>query len=603
MKKRPAKRRKKPSELIVFATFETEFFALGGLGAVMKQLPKEMGADRGFVIAPFFNQLVNLDALKRTGAVSSVKTALSFHVLVRGHPYAVDVLEVTNREGLKTYFLDSNDFFNATENPYVNPCRPGMPLDPYHNPINGERLTEDALFFCIAAPLALTELAKAGRLGARRLIMHLQDWETASIAQALVVTATKPAITDIKCVLTIHNPYDRPLHAMNSQLTCDFANHLGLELNRSILEQIIPLLDAPVSTVSSHFAHELRNEVLYTQIFCPHLQRVFKRAGLIGIENGIFGESTPPFSSKAMSRARAGDFSVIQSEKWARRIDLAHVVKAYCDKLKPAGKAACWGGPLKLDNPDIPVFFMLGRDDPRQKGFDVIVEAIQSMPKGAARYIVAVMPGDEGQLGLRFLKRLADERPDEVCVFPFRVEKDVFKALLGGCSFMVMGSMYEPFGAANEAYLAGMPCLARATGGLVQQVVPHDDCFTNEDVLSVYGRQMVRKYHRARSKPTGILFREHVTFSEEVEGWRDIVDCGYWNQNPKGDRVGERRNAVLFLNMARSAAAAMRLATGVYRDQEQYADMIYQGWKLLGKFSWRKAVDQYREQLYDAATR
>ncbi len=595
------KRTTAPRDLVVFATFETEYFALGGLGAVMKLLPGALGKNRCVVLAPLFRNLVDLDALKQRGTVASWRSLFTQHVLVRGIAYPVEVIEAVNRHGLRTFFIASPTFFQAVDNPYVNPCRPGTPLDPYRNPINGEKLTEDALFFCIAAPLVLAELAKDGRLGTRRLVLHLQDWETAAIAQALLVTATQPGLTAVKCVLTIHNPYDRPLHAMNSPLTCDFARHLGLELNHSVLEQTIPLLDAPVSTVSSHFAHELRNEVLYTQIFCPHLQRTFKRAGLIGIENGIFGEKKTPFSAKALAAARRGDPTPLVAEKRQRRAALADVVNPYLARLRATRTHACWGGPLKLDNPDLPVFFMLGRDDPRQKGFDVIVEAIQSMPRGAARYLFAVMPGDEGQLGLRFLRRLAEDRPDEVCVFPFRVEKEVFQALLGGCSYMVMGSMYEPFGAANEAYLAGMPCIARATGGLVQQVVPHESCLADEAVLSLYGRMIARKYHRARSRPTGLLFREHVNFAEEVEGWRDIIDCGYWNQNPKGDRLAERRRTELFRHTAASAAAALRLAITLYRDPDEYGAMIYHGWKLLDKFSWEQAAHAYRTHLYTPA--
>lgn len=596
------KRKPPQSALVVFASFETEYVKLGGLGEVMKLLPAELGRQHGVVLAPFFKHLIDLERLKERGIATKIRTLFIYHVLVRGQAYAVTVIEVTNREGVRTFFLDSPSFFNATENPYLNPCQPGQPLDPYRNPINGEKLTEDALFFCIAAPMALAELANQGCLGAKRLVLHLQDWETAAMAQALLITATRPALTGITCVLTIHNPYDRPLHAMNSPLTCDFAHHLGLELNRSVLEQTIPLLDAPVSTVSSHFAHELRNEPLYTQIFCPHLQRAFKRAGLVGIDNGIFGERKPPFSGPAMAAARRGEVSGLLAEKRERRMALAETVNAYHARIRAEGKQACWGGPLKLDNPGIPVFFMLGRDDPRQKGFDVIVEAIQSMPRGAARYIFCVMPGDEGLPGLRFLRRLAAERPDEVCVFPFRVERDVFQAMLGGCSYMVMGSMYEPFGAANEAYLAGMPCLARATGGLVQQVVPHDDCMTREGIMSMYGRHMVRNHHRARRKPTGILYREQVNFAEEVEGWRSIIDCDYWNQHPKGDRLAGRRKNELFRAMAISAGAAMRLAVNLYQEQpEQYGSMIYQGWKLLDKFTWKKAVAAYREHLYDVA--
>lgn len=584
--------------MIIFVAFETEFTSYGGLGAVMKLLPKEIGEQQCALLSPLFKHIIDLDRLKRDQLIKKATPLFTFHVLIRGAAYPVEVIEVVQRDGLKLYFLSSPEFFQAPDNPYVNPSNPALPLDPYRNPANGEKLTEDSLFFSIAAPTALVELSKAGHLPDRDLILHLQDWETAAVAQAVKRTQTAPALTSIRCVLTIHNPYDKPLHELNSPRVCDFATHLGIELNRSILEQVIPLLDAPVSTVSVGFAHELRNEVLYTQVFCPHLQKAFKTRGLVGIDNGIFGAPAFPLSSEALTKAQQGNFTVLQSDKWAKRIQLAEVMGAYQQQLAKGGKAVTWGGPLDLRDPAIPVFFILGRDDPRQKGFDVMVEAIRSLPRGAGRYIFAVMPGDEGLLGLNFMKRLAEERPDEVCVFPFRLEKTVFEALRKGSSFLVMGSLYEPFGAANEGYLSGMPVVARATGGLVQQVVPHATCMKNEDLLSLYGRQLVRQYHVTQSPPTGILYREQVSFADEVEGWRGIVDCGYWDQNPKGDRISERQHILLFQKMASSAVAALRLAIGVYADQPHYAAMIFHGWQMLANFSWQRSVAAYRQQLY-----
>lgn len=580
--------------MIVFVSFETEYFSFGGLGAVMKWLPKEMGQARCAILAPFFKRLINLDQAQARGLAARVTNLLTFHVLIRGQAHPVEIIEVVNRQGVPTYFLSSPDFFNAPENLYVNPCDPEQPLEPNRNPINGERLTEDALFFSLAVPTAVVELAKEGRLKGPHVNLHLQDWETAAVALAMTRLHTEPALKSVRSVLTLHNPYDKPLHALNSPRVCDLAAALGLEMDGSILEQSIPELDAPVATVSAHFAHELRNEALYTQVFCPHLQKVFKQRGLVGIDNGVFGEITFPFSARAHQQARAGHFETLRAEKWARRIELGGVLNDYL-KAKPA---TVWGGPLDLDDPAVPVFLLLGRDDPRQKGFDVAVEAIRALPKGVGRYLFAVMPGDEGLAGLAFLKRLAEERPREVCVLPFRVEKTVFQAMQRGCSYLVMSSMYEPFGAANEGYLAGMPVVARATGGLVEQVVPHPQCLAQEEVLSLYGRQVVRKYHTAREPATGILFREHISFAEEAEGWRDVVDCDYWEHNPQGDRVKGRKSILLVRRMVRSATAALRLAIKLYADQPAYAAMIYHGWNLLADFPWQRAVQAYQKKLY-----
>lgn len=584
--------------MIIFVTFETEYFSFGGLGAVMKWLPREIGNGKCAVMAPHFKNLIKFDRLLQSGAATKVTPLFTYHVLIRGRAFPVEVTEVLNRGGLPTYFLSSPEYFNAPDNPYVNPCDPGQPLDPSRNPINGDRLTEDALFFSLAAPTALVELAKEGILKAPRITLHLQDWETASVALALKQIITKPALESVRCVLTLHNPYDKPLHPANSERVCELAAGIGLEMDHSILEQSIPALHAPVATVSAHFAHELRNEPLYTQVFCPHLQLAFKKRGLVGIDNGIFGDPTFPFSERALAQAKTGKLDALQVEKWARRIELAQVLTEYHARLRSEGKHTVWGGPLELDDPNVPVFFALGRDDPRQKGFDVVAEAVRAMPRNAGRYIFAVMPGDEGLPGLRFLQRLAKDRPKEVCVFPFRLDKNAFLALQRGSSYLVMSSMYEPFGAASEGYLAGMPVVARATGGLVEQVVPHPQCLADDQVLSLYGHQLVRDYHKARAKPTGILFREKVSFADEAEGWRDLVDCEYWEHNPKGDRVESRRSIRLFKRMIRSANAGLRLAVELYADQPQYAAMVWNGWSMLDQFTWKRAVQSYRKHLY-----
>ena len=589
--------------MIIFASFETEFSSHGGLGAVMKLLPKEIGVDQCAVLSPFFKQLIPLDKLLRDQAITSYTSRFTFHLLIRGTSYPVEVIEAVNRNGLRLFFLSSDEFFRAPHNPYVNPCNPTLPLDPYRNPNNGEKLAEDALFFSIAAPVALVELSKAGLIQARDLVLHLQDWETAAIAQAVKRTHTYPALDSIRCVLTIHNPYDKPLHELNAPRVCDFAAHLGFVPHHSILEQVIPLLDAPVSTVSAGFAHELRNEVLYTQVFCPHLQAAFKEKGLIGIDNGIFGTPTFPFSDAALTDAKAGRFTKLAAEKKANRVQLESVMRTYQSELAARSDVTVWGGPLDLADPSVPVFFILGRDDPRQKGFDVMAEAIRNLPHGVGRYIFAVMPGDEGLLGIAFLRRLADERPREVCILPIRIAKNVFDALRLGSSFLVMGSMYEPFGAANEGYLSGMPVVARATGGLVQQVTPHPTCMQNEALLSLYGRQLVRRYHSSADGATGILFREHVSFSDEAEGWRELVDCSYWEQNPKGDRVDERRHILLFQEMVHSAVAALKLAMSVYQDPALYAAMIFNGWNMLDQFRWSRSIDTYRKFLYRHSTK
>ncbi|HSB01716.1 MAG TPA: hypothetical protein VLE49_13785, partial [Anaerolineales bacterium] len=181
----------------------------------------------------------------------------------------------------------------------------------------------------------------------------------------------------------------------------------------------------------------------------------------------------------------------------------------------------------------------------------------------------------------------------EVKVFPFRVAQEPFSALQYGSSFMVMCSLYEPFGAATEAYLAGMPVVARATGGLIQQIMPYPSA-----ALSRHGRQLTALFHDRNEPPTGFLFREPYTVNEK-DAWQKIVDCEYWHRTPKGDRVECRQGISLFDAMAQRAAWAFQDAIDLYTsNQTGYAEMIYNGFKLLPRFSWERTVREY-QRLYD----
>jgi glycogen synthase len=575
----------KEQRTIGFVTFETEFAKSGGLGAVMGILPKEMSRreNRCFIIAPFFKNITSPDKLKGGGKIASYSRDQSFEFSTGQSNYTVNIVHLIGQDGFDTFLLASEGFFTAPSDPYVNPADPSKPVNSL-NPVRPEKLVEDALFFYAAVPKALIALGKTANL-----LLHLQDWEAACVAQAI---KNEKAFDSVACILTLHNPYDRYLgKGTASGLISEFVGYLGLDYD-NVLAQMIPLVDGPLSTVSQNFADELLASPLHHKVFAAHLQTLLERKGLIGVDNGVFGKMGFPFSADAERQAEQGNFDLIRKEKWARREEVGSVLEEYQRKLAE-GTQESWGAELVLSDPKLPIFLILGRDDPRQKGFDVVAAAVRMIPKGRARYIFTPVPGDEGMDGLSFLKKLAEERPGEIKVWPFRLGFELFNALQHGSSFMVMCSLYEPFGAATEAYLAGMPVVARATGGLVQQVAPYPSAS-----LSRHGRQLVALFHDRNSDPSGFLFREPLVVNDE-EGWKKIVECGYWQKTPKGDRVDDRKGVALFDAMAQRAAWAFQDAIDLYTsDQTGYAKMIYSGYKMLGRFSWERAVREYR-RLYD----
>ena len=556
----------KSKRTIVFVTYETEFAPCGGLAAVMRLLPRQLAkVERCCTIAPYFSEITS----KKPINAQISKTGIRFKLKFGGSSNLVRILQHRDDSGYMHYLLEADRFFNAPKDPYINPGDP-------------DQLLEDSLFFCSAVPVALRALDMSSDM-----VLHLQDWESASVAQTAKLDSN---FGPHACLLTLHNPYDRGLDKTAARLIS--ASNLPGE---TILTKMIPLVDGPLSTVSENFARELTNEFLHTDVFADHLQELFREKSIIGVDNGLFGELSFPFSQDALTRAEAGDFSLIRDEKKERRIRLGEVIGNCLDGLEPDQQV--WGDGIDLSDPNLPVFFFLGRDDPRQKGYDVAAAAISSIPKGLARYVFTPMPGDEGFEGLRFLKRLAEERPGEVIVFPFRVDFEAFTALQKGSSFMVMCSLYEPFGGATEAYLAGMPVVARATGGLIQQVFPLD-----KTSLPASCSKIVDKYHGSDSMPTGFLFREP-DLASEIDDWQKMVDCAYLDQTPVGDRLDDRRKIGLFNEMSRAAGSALRDAIALYADnQDAYAEMIYHGYKMLSRFSWDRAIKSYRK-LYDGICR
>jgi glycogen synthase len=561
----PARKPNKQQRTVVFVTFETGFAPSGGLAAVMKVLPQETARhETCFVVAPYFPNISKPQPILST-----------FSLAIRDHTFPVEIRHATDADGFTTYLLASESFFTA-------------PSDPYTNPDNPNKLVEDALFFCAAVPQALVEIARLRGTTPHNLVLHLQDWETACVAQAI---RKQHEIQSAACVLTLHNPYDRYVNYALTPLVSNLMSHLHLEAG-NILAQMIPLLDGPLSTVSQNFSDELTGDPLHTEVFAPHLQGLLASQGVVGVDNGLFGQRTFPFSDEAHEAASRGDFRAIQQEKWARRERLATVLAAYQQQLaqSPRPGRPAWGDALDLSDPNLPVFLFPGRDDPRQKGLDVVAEAIRRIPPGRARYIFTPMPGAEGLEGLSFLQTLAQERPGEVKAFPFRLDPEPFQALKEGSSFMAMGSLYEPFGAASDAYLAGMPLVARASGGLVQQVAPYSSA-----ALSREGHRLVALFHGRKAEPTGFLYREP-SVPDVVADWQKIVECSYW---PGGDRIEARKGIPLFDAMVQRAAWALQDAIDLYQtDQAAYAQMIYYGYQMLDNFGWDRAIREYR-RLYD----
>ncbi|MBN1874129.1 MAG: glycogen/starch synthase [Anaerolineae bacterium] len=558
----------------VFVTFESEFAPLGGLAAVMRILPRYMAKrEKGgcLTLAPFFKYITRCNT-KRMNLLTP--TSYVFPVSFGKDVHQVRLFEYVDSAGFAMYLLDTDAFFNAPCD-CGNPPSWDTPCNPYMNPANPDQLLQDALFFSAAVPRALVALGYT-----ENLLLNLQDWQTACAA---FTVKKDPEIVSARCVLTIHNPYDFPLPKDSP---------LGLFSDRAptVLSAMMPFLDGPLCTVSENFALELVQDPLHTQVYAPHLQVAFREKGIVGVDNGLFAQLD--FPEFAIAAGKQGDYGPLLAEKRRRREAMVQVLEAY----QPA---AAWGTLTGLGEFEGPIFLLFGRDDPRQKGYDVAAAAIRQLPPGAAKYIFTPIPGDEGLEGLRFLRVLAKERPGEVKVFPFRLEQG-YREVQQGSSFLVMCSLYEPFGGATEGYAVGTPVVARATGGLVQQIAPYPGGTWSHAV-----RRRTDYFHPRNAPPTGILFREpDLDEANIIAGWRKIVACEY---GPRGDRMQDRLGTPLFDAMVQEANWALQDAIDLYQHHrdgipsQDYAQMIVNGFAMLSRFSWERAVRAY-QRVYNAVS-
>ncbi len=538
---------------IAFVSYETPFAPCGGIAAVMGRLPAKVQAVShidSVVVTPLHHRIEKMASLGRSfegsfGIRLADRTVL-FHVF-------------RHDDKLPFYFLQAEDrrYFAGQRHPYDVP---------------GDDLLRDALLFGAAIPRALHVINPG-----KRWTLLLQDWEAAT---AVLTMADMPGRS--RCFVTLHNSYDCSVG--NEQLSYFGINPEACP-GGTVLQRALPLTELPVFTVSEQFAHDLTEDVLQTQVMAPQLQLTLKPR-LVGIDNGPFVD--PAVDPQLVAGAAAGNFGPLAEWKAAHRRSFLDAL----GKLQATDDRPLWGNASQFEQDDAPWFVMAGRDDSRQKGYDVLAGAaelyLEKQERG--RFLFFPIPGDEGRDGLGFLRRLAQRFPSSVLVFPF-LFREGFLAALRGATYGVMPSLYEPFGMANEFYLNGTVAIGRATGGITQQIAPLRDAGS-------FGSQVQERsarWHSPGTPPTGFLFREEDGLPSEADDWRAINAANYDRVGGDNDRVQQRRTLPLFQSMVDELQQALSDAAGIARDQPAlYYRLLSAGIGHIQKnFSWNRAALEY----------
>ncbi|MFX1274899.1 MAG: glycogen/starch synthase [Promethearchaeota archaeon] len=531
---------------VVFISFENHYAPHGGLAAVMKNLPPVMSKSiKTTLISPLFPNIK-----KTREAIDSqilIDTNYRGHVLYKGYKHEISLFKSTEFSDFKNYDLflvKSDNFFLAGE-------------DPYNDTWRYDALFHDSYFFSKSIPIVLNLIKEKF---SPPYMINLQDWETALVADSIAHSSQN------KLVLTLHNPYDEYLP--------------NDPQGRTVLQLSIPKIQG-LSTVSEHFAYELQHDVLHQYILTHKLKTQFQLLKPIGINNGNFVNLS--FPEKLI------DSTDILHKKLENRRDFNTMLMER-KNIKPK-----WGNNFDLMSEDLPLFLLFGRDDPNQKGFDLAAAAIYKLLKKSnplpAFFIFASIPGPHGLNNFGPMQDLASEFHENVMVFPSRLSEG-YDLLQSSANYIIMPSYYEPFGAANEGYASGVPVIARATGGLIQQVCPKNYKSLPEKI-----KEYVKLYHGDLTRPTGYLYREQPN-TETAENWKYLLSTDFSKRRSVHEPV-DWRNPV-FWSMVSELEIVLEEAIKLYEfDKETYCEMIINGINLFKEFSWEKTAKLYRTLLYD----
>jgi glycogen synthase len=146
--------------------------------------------------------------------------------------------------------------------------------------------------------------------------------------------------------------------------------------------------------------------------------------------------------------------------------------------------------------------------------------------------------------------------------------------LIRGVTWSVWPSLYEPFGGVTEPYVLLTPVIARATGGLVQQVM--DFGIAPEDA-------------------TGILYRESVP---AARAWQETQQQAM--QAALDPAV--REATPLFRAQAEALKDAIMVAAELYRDHHaDYGRLLANLPGMCRILDWSRSVGEYRA-WYDSAS-
>ena len=361
---------------IAFITYETPFAPGGGIAAVMAHLPKALqivSSIPTYVVSPFHRNVG-----RTMDAESEMETIATIQINFDSEIFNIDLLLIHQDVSwvfIKPYLISTKDpiFFAGKRHPYDE---------------SPDILLRDSLFFGKAVAVALPIIDPDSTW-----TILMQDWEAATTSLFLCGLSEEDFI--FSSYLTLHNSYDVGIDD-------DDLIKIGVDPTTcpgdTVLQCSLPLVKDPVFTVSEQFALDLSTEILQSEIMIPHIVSELTPR-LRGANNGVFTNLTVP--DKVLKAGRNENYTPIRNWKDLNRENAFQAM----DNIISSEETPIWGDLTKFVRDDAPWFIMAGRDDSRQKGFELACSAISDFLRddGQARFLFFPIPGDEGLDGINFI--------------------------------------------------------------------------------------------------------------------------------------------------------------------------------------------------------
>ncbi|TAL70145.1 MAG: hypothetical protein EPN82_05900 [Bacteroidetes bacterium] len=573
--------------VIAFITYETPWTPAGGIASVMKYLPdsiQKLSNIPTVIISPYHKNILKDPTLFIK--VESINVQFDNTSIEVGIQKKISGTDKTDK--CEWLFLKPESditFFDGNPHPYL-----------VNEP---DDLVRDSLFFgeSVVKSLSIVKNSKIIVESTLTIINNdpevywyllMQDYEAVTTAFYFVRQGDHHG----RLYLTLHNSYDKYTKQQILNIFNIFSPAKDEE--STILNRAISLVESPIITVSDQFALDLNNDIFQNKIMAPHLQKLLEQKKIIGINNGPFAKIDVELE-RYLEEARKGNFNELHKWKEGKK----KVALDLLEKIKRDNAGPVWGNVEIFGRKDSPWFIMSGRDDPNQKGYDLAELAIRRFFENNGdvdprpKFLFFPVPGDEGLEGLRFLENLTSEFPEDVIVVPF-IWKDGYFTCLLGSSFGLMPSLYEPFGSANEFYLRGCLGIGRATGGLLEQIVPYRSARSFSHAVM----ERSKRYYSFADKPTGILFREKDNIITAVEDWHKINKANYTERGIT--RVEERQHIPLVKEMIKEFCYAIEDGINIYNSPDLYYKMLIDGIEYItNSFSWKRTAQEYIRYLHN----